>query len=80
MIFEDLFYVIPLNIEIRVVGLEETSVDGETTQRCYARGKLTEIEYDIMTVNVGKYKLRDAKVMQVEPISENCLQITVLDE
>ena len=78
MIFKDLFYVIPLNTEIRVAVF--TSVDGETTQKCCACGKLAEIEYDVMTVNIGKGKLSDAKVLQVEPVSENYLQITVLDE
>lgn len=80
MIFKDLFDVLPTNVKILVVGLEKKSVGGKTTQRCYTCGKLAEIAYDTMTVNVGVYKLRDAKVMRVEPVSENCLEITVLDD
>ena len=80
MIFEDLFYVLPTNIEIQVVGLEEASEGAETTQRCYSSGKLTKIEQDMIRVNVGKYKLRDADVLQVEPVTGDCLQVTVLDK
>ena len=80
MIFEDLLYVLPTNIEIQVVGLEETSEGGETTQRCYTSGKLARIEQKMMTVNVGKYKLRDADVLQVKPVTGYRLQITVLDK
>lgn len=79
MILEDLLHYFPLDIEIRVVGLEETDAYGETVQRCYSCGKLIDIEYDMLTVNVGNCKLGNAKVLQIEPISENCLKITILD-
>ena len=80
MIFEDLFYVLPTNIQIQVVGLEDVDENGETTQRCYSHGKLTRIEYDLERVDIGEYKLRDADVLQVEPVMKDCLQITVLDK
>lgn len=80
MLFEELFYVLPTNIQIQVVGLESTDENGETTQRCYSSGRLTKIERDMLKVNVGKYKLRDADILQVEPVTKDCLQITVLDK
>lgn len=80
MIFKDLFYILPRNIQIQVIGLEDTSEGAEITQRCYSYGTPARIERDMMTVNVGKYKLKDVNVLQVDPIMRDFLQITIIDK